>query len=88
MSDETKFAFIDRMVACAQFGEDAVLNTLDGLRVDFSYGWGLVRASNTTPYLVVRFEADDEAALRKIQADFRELLLTLDATLVLPFSMW
>ncbi|MCD8573831.1 MAG: phosphomannomutase/phosphoglucomutase, partial [Gammaproteobacteria bacterium] len=52
MEDEEKFAFMERLIASADFGEDAILNTMDGLRVDFSYGWGLVRCSNTTPYLI------------------------------------
>jgi phosphomannomutase/phosphoglucomutase len=50
------------------------LSTIDGLRVDFPDGWGLVRASNTTPVLVLRFEGSDEAALERIQALFRSQL--------------
>jgi phosphomannomutase/phosphoglucomutase len=45
-------------------GRGADLTTIDGVRVDYAKGWGLVRASNTTPVLVLRFEADDEAELR------------------------
>lgn len=85
MADDQKFDFISEMVNKADFGAEAKLNTMDGLRVDFDYGWGLVRASNTTPYLVVRFEADDEAGLKKVQSMFRQLLLSLDAELNLPF---
>ncbi|MGL4691721.1 MAG: hypothetical protein ACRCWE_06325, partial [Stenotrophomonas maltophilia] len=48
-----------------------------GLRADFPDGWGLVRASNTTPVLVLRFEADDEAALERIKALFRAQLQPL-----------
>jgi phosphomannomutase/phosphoglucomutase len=50
------------------------INTIDGIRVDYENGWGLVRASNTTPCLVLRFEADDKETLENIQAKFRAWL--------------
>ena len=59
--------------------------TIDGLRVNFADGWGLVRPSNTTPCLVLRFEAESEAILARIQDVFRELLLKVEPTLDLPF---
>ena len=59
--------------------------TVDGFRVEFKDGWGLIRPSNTTPCLVVRFEADNEAALERIKTGFRELLLSSNADLKLPF---
>ncbi len=65
---------------------DAKVSKLDGLRVDFADGWGLVRASNTTPSLVFRFEADDEEALARIQTRFKEWLETLDEPFDLPFG--
>jgi phosphomannomutase/phosphoglucomutase len=71
-------------VAQAQF-EGARINLIDGVRADWPDGWGLVRASNTTPVLVVRFEAHDEAAMSRIQNLFRAQLLALDAELKLPF---
>ena len=52
----------------------AELITLDGLRVEYEDGFGLLRASNTTPSLVLRFEGDDSKALKRIQAEFRKLL--------------
>jgi phosphomannomutase/phosphoglucomutase len=58
---------------------------LDGLRVDYPDGWGLVRASNTTPSLVLRFEGRDAATLARIQALFAEQLRRVDPTLALPF---
>jgi phosphomannomutase/phosphoglucomutase len=58
---------------------------LDGLRVDYPDGWGLVRASHTVPSLVFRFEGDDEAALSVVQARFGALLLDLEPSLALPF---
>ncbi|MHB8416159.1 MAG: phosphomannomutase/phosphoglucomutase, partial [Acidiferrobacteraceae bacterium] len=63
----------------------ADITTIDGLRADFPDGWGLVRASNTTPVLVLRFEADNEAALQRIQEQFRRLLLEVHPHAVLPF---
>jgi phosphomannomutase/phosphoglucomutase len=77
-------AFVERFRAAAQF-EGARASTIDGLRVDWTDGWGLVRASNTTPVLVMRFDADDETALRRIQNAFREQLLALAPDLQLPF---
>ena len=51
--------------------------TIDGLRADWQDGWGLVRASNTTPVLVLRFEADDAAALARIKDLYRGQLARL-----------
>jgi len=78
------FDFMRRFVEQTQFPE-ASLTTLDGLRADFADGWGLVRASNTTPSLVIRFEADDDAALTRIQGAFREAIRRVEPTLELPF---
>ena len=58
----------------ARFEGATEVNTIDGLRVEYPDGFGLMRASNTTPVLVVRFEADNEAALERIQRDFRRVL--------------
>ncbi|HEY9253240.1 MAG TPA: phosphomannomutase/phosphoglucomutase [Stenotrophomonas sp.] len=57
--------------------EGARIATIDGLRADFTDGWGLVRASNTTPVLVLRFEAENEAALARIRALFKAQLAEL-----------
>ena len=61
---------VAKFVASAQF-EGARLTTIDGLRADWEDGWGLVRASNTTPILVLRFEADNKEALTRIKDEFR-----------------
>jgi phosphomannomutase/phosphoglucomutase len=82
--DGDPHSFVERFRNSAKF-EGARLSTIDGLRVDFPDGWGLVRASNTTPVLVMRFDADSAAALQRIQAAFREQLLALKPDLVLPF---
>jgi phosphomannomutase/phosphoglucomutase len=65
--------------------EGAQINTIDGLRADFEDGWGLVRPSNTTPVLVVRFDAETEQALERIKALFRRQMLELNPDLELPF---
>jgi len=65
--------------------EDAKITTIDGIRADFEDGWGLVRCSNTTPCLVIRFDADNEAALARIKELFREQLLKVSEDLELPF---
>ncbi len=78
------YQFMDALRKQATF-EDATLITLDGLRADWPDGWGLVRASNTTPVLVLRFEADNGAALKRIQQAFRKQLLAVNFKLKLPF---
>ncbi|EDY85330.1 phosphomannomutase [gamma proteobacterium HTCC5015] len=78
------FQFIERFVAEAEF-EGAEKITIDGVRTNFENGWGLVRASNTTPCLVLRFEADTQEALENIQAQFRRELLKIDSNIELPF---
>jgi phosphomannomutase/phosphoglucomutase len=75
---------MDRLRERASF-EDASVISIDGLRVDWPDGWGLVRASNTTPVLVLRFEADNEGALKRIQQVFRRQMLAVDPALKLPF---
>ena len=78
------FAFVKAFQDNAQFG-NAQLTTIDGLRADFDNGWGLCRASNTTPSIVIRFEADDETSLKTIQDSFRKQMLAIDSNLDLPF---
>ena len=75
---------MERLAAGAKF-PGARLTTVDGVRADFEDGWGLVRASNTTPCLILRFEADDPEALRRIQELFRQELLRIEPSLELPF---
>lgn len=65
--------------------KDAEISDIDGIRVEFRNGWGLIRPSNTTPCLVARFEADDNQGLEQIQASFRELIKTVAPDLKLPF---
>ena len=67
-------AVVEQLIAAADFAAPAVCTTIDGLRVDWPDGFGLVRASNTTPVLVLRFEGHDAAALSRIQARMMALL--------------
>lgn len=84
MAEDQKASFMEQLVTHAKF-PDASLVTIDGLRVEFPFGWGLVRVSNTSPYLTFRFEADTEKDLHYITNLFRTQLLTIDQTLSLPF---
>jgi phosphomannomutase/phosphoglucomutase len=84
LAEGEHYRFMDKLRQQASF-EDASLITIDGVRADWPDGWGLVRASNTTPVLVLRFEADDAAVLKRIQQVFRQQLLAVDPGLKLPF---
>jgi phosphomannomutase len=65
---------VEQLIAAADFAAPAVCTTIDGVRVDWPDGFGLVRASNTTPVLVLRFEGHDAAALARIQETMMALL--------------
>ena len=78
------YRFMEKFIAIAEFGTAEKI-TIDGIRVNYTNGWGLVRASNTTPSLVLRFEANDADTLEQIQQTFRKQLLAVDNTLSLPF---
>ncbi|MCL4126770.1 UNVERIFIED_CONTAM: hypothetical protein GTU68_013406 [Idotea baltica] len=80
IADEEKFAVMDKLVAEHSF-EEGKISTIDGLRVDLPEGWGLVRASNTSAALTLRFEAESEEALENIQSIFREQLKSIDNNL-------
>jgi phosphomannomutase/phosphoglucomutase len=84
LAEGEHYRFIEKFRDKATFG-DATLVTIDGVRADWPDGWGLVRASNTTPVLVLRFDADNPAALKRIQQVFREQLFLVDPALKLPF---
>ncbi|MCK7592538.1 phosphomannomutase/phosphoglucomutase [Pseudomarimonas salicorniae] len=84
MEEGEHYAFMERFREKARF-EGAKVFTIDGVRADWSDGWGLVRCSNTTPCLVLRFDGDSEQALARIQETYREQLLAVDPKLKLPF---
>ena len=65
--------------------KDVEISDIDGIRVEFRNGWGLIRPSNTTPCLIARFEADDSQGLEQIQASFREVIKKVTPELKLPF---
>ncbi|MFC0336567.1 phosphomannomutase [Kushneria avicenniae] len=77
VTDDNKFDIVERFIKNTDFGEQATRTTLDGIRVDYPDGWGLCRASNTTPMLVFRFEGKTRAALERIQDRFRQALLAV-----------
>ncbi|UVH55546.1 phosphomannomutase/phosphoglucomutase [Variovorax paradoxus] len=68
---------VDKLVKGASFAAPAKVSTIDGLRVDWPDGFGLIRASNTTPVLVLRFEGQTDAALKRIEAEMLALLRTV-----------
>jgi phosphomannomutase/phosphoglucomutase len=84
LAEGENFTFMESLFSAADFKE-AKITTIDGMRVDFPHGWGLVRASNTAPELVIRFEADSEDALINIQEQFRKLMKKIKPDIELPF---
>ncbi len=80
VDEERKFAIVETFAENQNFAE-VTLTEIDGLRADFRHGWGLIRASNTGPAITLRFEADSEAALSRIQNDFKDLLARIDPKL-------
>ena len=84
VSEGENFQIMEAMASSAKF-DGAKIITIDGVRAEFEDGWGLVRASNTTPSLVMRFEADTEEVLQRIQNSFREQLLKIKPDMDIPF---
>lgn len=82
IADEEKFAVMDKLVSEHNF-VDGKISTIDGLRVDLPQGWGLVRASNTSAALTLRFEAESEEALENIKSSFQQQLQAIDSNLTL-----
>jgi phosphomannomutase / phosphoglucomutase len=85
MAEGEPFALIEELRAKARFEGAQRIVDIDGLRVEYADGFGLARPSNTTPVVVLRFEADNEAALQRIQSSFRHQILALRPALALPF---
>lgn len=84
VNEEDKFELIRKVQEHADF-PDCKIISLDGLRVEFEFGWGLVRASNTSPALLLRFEANTKEEIELIKSQFRKLLHSVDKTLPLNF---
>jgi phosphomannomutase/phosphoglucomutase len=85
MQEGEPFQLIEQLKAHAAFRGEKTRVTLDGLRVEYADGFGLARPSNTTPVVVLRFEADSETALARIQADFKQALLEIRPGLAFTF---
>lgn len=84
MEEGEHFKFMEELEKTANFS-DGKVSTIDGVRVDFDDGFGLVRPSNTTPILVLRFEAENPEALKRIQDRFREWILETRPDTQVPF---
>lgn len=85
IEENEKFSLMQKLIDQVNFLQGKKVTTIDGLRVNFNDGWGLIRPSNTTPYLVLRFEATNEIILKNIQMLFREWMLSVKPDLILPF---
>jgi len=85
LEEGENYALIDKLRASARFEGAREVITIDGLRVEYADGFGLARSSNTTPVIVLRFEADNAAALERIKDDFRRVLLAAKPDARLPF---
>lgn len=83
VSDDNKFDIIAKMQDKDFPGGDK--NSIDGVRVDYPDGWGLIRASNTTPVLVLRFEASTAEGLARIEQQFTEHLQNIDSSLTISY---
>ena len=85
MAEGEPFALIDKLKANGKFDGAEQIITIDGVRVEYPDGFGLARPSNTTPVVVLRFEADNAAALERIQDGFRQALNAVWPGIQLPF---
>ncbi|HEY3328236.1 MAG TPA: phosphomannomutase/phosphoglucomutase [Novimethylophilus sp.] len=85
MKEGEPHALIAQLQREARFANAQNIITIDGLRVEYADGFGLMRPSNTTPVVVLRFEADNEAALKRIQEQFRQVILAAAPGAALPF---
>lgn len=79
------FELLEKIKANPNFPSAQTINTIDGVRVEYADGFGLARPSNTTPIVVLRFEADSEIAIARIQKEFKAVLLAVKPDAKLPF---
>lgn len=84
MTEAEPQKFMDELITRVDF-PDANISMIDGIRADFENGWGLIRASNTTPSLIMRFEGKDKESMLEIQEKFRALILDINPGIRLPF---
>ncbi|MGH8666526.1 MAG: phosphomannomutase/phosphoglucomutase [Burkholderiales bacterium] len=85
LNEGENYALIDKLQKSAKFTDAREVIRIDGLRVEYADGFGLARSSNTTPVIVLRFEANDQAALKRIQDDFRRVIAEVKPDAVLPY---
>jgi phosphomannomutase/phosphoglucomutase len=85
IADDRKFGFMEEFIAKARFADATNITTIDGIRVDFKDGFGLMRCSNTSPAITFRFEGDTKEILARIEKEFKDQILALDKNLKLPF---
>jgi phosphomannomutase/phosphoglucomutase len=78
-------ALVEKIRQTGKFEGATEIITIDGVRVEYPDGFGLARASNTTPVIVLRFEAETEAGLKRIQEDFRRVLTAAKSDVALPY---
>ncbi|HSQ04115.1 MAG TPA: phosphomannomutase/phosphoglucomutase, partial [Burkholderiales bacterium] len=85
LAEGENYTVMEKLKATARFPDAREIITIDGMRVEYDDGFGLARPSNTTPIIVLRFEADTEAAIKRIQDDFRRAILAVKPDAKLPF---
>ncbi|MES2129002.1 MAG: phosphomannomutase/phosphoglucomutase [Pseudomonadota bacterium] len=85
LNEGENVALMDKLRADAKFDGAEQIITIDGLRVEYADGFGLARSSNTTPVVVMRFEAESPEALARIQGEFKRVILAAKADAALPF---
>ena len=85
LAEGENFTLMDKLRSDATFPGNERIITIDGLRVEYADGFGLARSSNTTPVIVMRFEAETPAALERIQGQFRSVILAAKPDAELPF---
>ena len=85
LKEGENYTLIAQLQKTARFDDPERVITIDGLRVEYQDGFGLARSSNTTPVIVLRFEADNESALKRIQEDFRKVILQAKPDAILPY---
>ena len=82
--DDNHFTFMEKFVKLSMFSE-AKKSEIDGLKLIYDDGWGLIRCSNTSPCLVLRFEANSKKSLLRIQSIFKDAMLEIDNKIQIPF---
>jgi phosphomannomutase/phosphoglucomutase len=85
LEEGENYRLIAQLQKTARFSNSERVITVDGLRVEYKDGFGLARSSNTTPVVVLRFEADNKIVLKRIQDDFRKVILQAKPDAILPF---